>query len=119
MDGRTGAGGGGPIDVLTRQIAGIIEGAGIAEVAGFPEAGVEFDALAVVKRWRDFALSQIQIDARAGARFKLEEKLLAGFGEDGRLDDAAGDDERGAAVGFDVGRRTGTMGEIGEGAGER
>src|SRR5262249_61441954 len=110
MDGRTGAGGGGPIDVLTRQIAGIIEGAGIAEVAGFPEAGVEFDPLGGVKRWRDFALSQIQIDARAGAGFKLEEEMLAGFGGGGRLGGAARGGERGGAGGVGGGGRDGGRG---------
>ena len=48
-DWSAGGHGGGPVDLLARQVAGVVEGAGIAEVARAPQAGLQLDPLAVAR----------------------------------------------------------------------
>jgi hypothetical protein len=69
-------------------------------------AGFDFDALSVVESLGRIAIAQAEGDAGAGAGIELECELLATFGENGRLDHAAFEEQGFAGPSVDCGRRT-------------
>ena len=88
---RTVAGGrrDGPIDVLPRQEAAVVEGSGIAEVARRAHLPIEFQILPVVQRGQGFARLGVEGDLRARVAIEFENEALALAGYGRRFDDAA------------------------------
>ncbi len=115
---RAGGAGCGPEDVLARQVAGVVERAGVAEVARFPHARVELDILAVAQRRERLVALGVESDLRAGARLQFQQEAFALAGNGGRLHHAAAQDDDFAAFGVELGRRAGGVDQGGERPGE-
>jgi hypothetical protein len=71
------------------QVAFVVEGARIAEVARLAEAGFDRDALSVVQCGGRLAVAQVEADAGAGVAVEFQQKLLAAVRENGRFHYAA------------------------------
>src|ERR1019366_2346208 len=69
-----GVAGSGPEDVLAGQEAGVIEGAGVAVVAGLADAGVQLDVLAVAEPGKRRAILGIERDLGASVGLEFEEE---------------------------------------------
>ena len=82
--------GGGPIDIAARQIARVVERAGIAEIARPPHARFKLHALAIVERGRRLAFTRVRGDLHARARIQLHDEAFPVTGKRGWLDHAAG-----------------------------
>ena len=111
---RRGGAGCSPENVLARQVAGVVESAGVAEVARFPNARVELDLLAVAQRRERLVALGIESDLRAGVGFQFQQKALALAGDGGRFHHAAAEDDDFAPFGIELGRRPGGVGQGGE-----
>ena len=103
-DGSSAGGRGGPIDVLPRQVAGVVERAGVVVVLRPANLRVHFDELPVAETRRRLALPQIDGDLRTGVALQVENEALAPIGERGRFHHAAGDGH--GAFGVQFRRRT-------------
>ena len=106
--------GGGPIDVATRQIARVVERAGIAEIARPPHARFKLHALAIVERGRRLAFARIRGDLHARVRIQFHDEAFAVAGKRGRLDHAAAQDHGLAPFGIQLRAGAGTMRQIDE-----
>ena len=77
MNWGAGASGGGPVDILASEISGVIECAGVTEIAGLAQLGVKLHSLAVAQRERRFTLAEGQVDAGAGTGLELQKSYRA------------------------------------------
>jgi len=114
---RAGGAGCRPVDVVAGEVAGIVEGAGVAVIAGLAHAGIEFHVLSVVQRRQRLVAVGVQghLSARAGVEFEQEALALARNG--GGLDHAPAEDDDLAPLGVQFRRRGGGVGESGQDAG--
>ena len=115
---RRGGAGCRPEDVLARQVAGVVESAGVAVVARFPNARVELNVLAVAQRRERLVSLGVESNLRAGVRIEFQQESFARAGDGGRLHHAAAEDDDFAPFGIELGRRSGGVGEGRERAGE-
>ena len=102
----------GPVDLLARQVASVVERAGILEVARAPQPGLHLDPLSVAELGRRFARARVQLRAHPGARLQFQHELFAVGEQRGRLHHAALQDQDLAGPGFDFRRRAGPLEQL-------
>lgn len=81
----------------------VVEALGVLEVARGTDFGGQFDALAVVEGEGLIAGPEVDGDADGGIGVEIESELFAGGGEDGRIGDAAAEEDGFAIVGIELG----------------
>ena len=113
-----GVSGDGPVDIFAGEVGGVVEGAGVAEIARAADFAVELEVLAVAEVGQVLVGLGVEGDLGAGARVELEDEALTLAGNGGGLDDAPADDDGFARSGLDFGRRARNVEAGGEGSGE-